>query len=87
MNVFVTRVMSKESIEYLKQHFDVKINEKEKTLSKEELLENVSDCDAIMCLLTDIIDKDVIKKAGRAKMHTAAKTAAAYRLPTAAVTH
>jgi len=27
------------------------------------------------------------KKAGRAKMHTAARTAAAYRLPTAAVTH
>lgn len=68
MNVFVTRVMSKESIEYLKQHFNVKINEKEKTLSKEELLENVSDCDAIMCLLTDIIDKDVIVKAGRTKI-------------------
>ncbi|SKA83692.1 glyoxylate reductase [Caloramator quimbayensis] len=68
MNVFVTRVMSKESIEYLKQYFNVKINEKEKTLSKEELLENVSDCDAIMCLLTDIIDKDIIKKAGRTKI-------------------
>ncbi|MCX7885153.1 MAG: D-glycerate dehydrogenase [Caloramator sp.] len=68
MNVFVTRVMSKESIEYLKQHFDVKINEKEKTLSKEELLENISDCDAIMCLLTDIIDKDVIKKAVKTKI-------------------
>lgn len=66
--VFVTRVMSKESIDYLNEHFEVIVNKEDRTLSKEELIKNISEVDAIMCLLTDNIDKEVIGKAYNTKI-------------------
>lgn len=66
--VYVTRIMSIESIELLKKYFDVEINTEDRTLSKEELIHNISDADGVMCLLTDIIDGEIIESAKNTKI-------------------
>ncbi|MFA9398847.1 MAG: 2-hydroxyacid dehydrogenase [Clostridiaceae bacterium] len=54
-----------EAIELLENHFDVEINPLDRVLDKEELIEKVKGRDAVLCLLTDNIDEEVFKAAGR----------------------
>lgn len=62
--VYVTRRIPDEAIELLEKQFDVEVNPEDRVLSKEELLENVKGMDAVLCLITDNIDKEVIEAAG-----------------------
>jgi len=62
--VYITRRIPDEAIELLEEHFDVEINPEDRVLLKEELLEKVKGKDAVLCLITDNIDKEVFEAAG-----------------------
>ena len=58
--VFVTRKIPDSGIKILKECCDVRIYPKNKVISRKELIKGVKWCDALLCLLTDTIDKEVI---------------------------
>ncbi|MDZ7343615.1 MAG: D-glycerate dehydrogenase [candidate division KSB1 bacterium] len=65
MKIFVTQPIPQAGLELLRQaypHFE--INPEERVLSRVELLENIKGCDAILSLLTDKIDAEVLEAAG-----------------------
>lgn len=67
--VFITYQIPDSGIELLrKKGFDIEIYSKEKLISRQELLCKVKDADAIISLLTDKIDKDVIDKMKRCRI-------------------
>lgn len=63
--IFVTREIPQVGIKKLKdQGYRVIIHRGENPLSKKELAKNVKEIDALLCILTDQIDKTVIEAAG-----------------------
>lgn len=63
--VYVTRLIPGEGIELLrKKGFQVDINPEDKVLSGPELKNAIKGYDAVLCLLTDKIDGDVLDAAG-----------------------
>ena len=63
--VYITRRIPDEAIELLEEHFDVEVNPQDRILLKEELLEKVKGKDAVLCLITDNIDKEIFEAAGK----------------------
>jgi lactate dehydrogenase-like 2-hydroxyacid dehydrogenase len=63
-NVYVTRIIPQAAIDLLKEKFDVKVNPDDRVLSHGELVEKVRGRDAVLCLLTDTIDREVYESAG-----------------------
>lgn len=59
--VFVTRSIPSIAVELLKEHFQVEVNEEERSLTKEELREKFREAHGVLCLLTDNIDEELIK--------------------------
>jgi glyoxylate reductase len=45
----------------LEEKFDVEVNPYDRVLYKEEIVDGVKDKDALLCLLTDAIDRDIIE--------------------------
>ncbi len=63
--IFITKKIPEAGIKLLKEKdYAIKINPQNKTLSKKELIKNIQDVDALLCLLTDKIDAEVINAAG-----------------------
>lgn len=62
--VFVARPIPEVGVEMLKEKHEVVINPENKVLSKEELKSAVKGVDAILSLLTDKIDEEVLESAG-----------------------
>lgn len=62
--IYVTRKIPDEAIELLEEHFDVEINLQDRVLLREDLLEKVKGKDAVLCVITDNIDKEVFEAAG-----------------------
>ncbi|MEF8834917.1 MAG: D-glycerate dehydrogenase [Candidatus Thermoplasmatota archaeon] len=60
MEIFVTRKIPDIGIKKLKERHDVEVSQKSRNLTKEELIEGVKGKDAILCLLTDTIDEEII---------------------------
>ncbi len=60
MKVFVTRKIPGDAIKRLKKHFTVRVYPKDEKIPRKELLKGVKWCDALLCLLTEKIDKQVI---------------------------
>jgi lactate dehydrogenase-like 2-hydroxyacid dehydrogenase len=60
--ILITRKLIPTSEEYASKIFDVKFNNEDKNLTKEELIEKSRDCDGILSSLTEKIDSDVISK-------------------------
>lgn len=58
--VFVTRKIPQSGIKLLQKSCQVKIYPKDQVIPKKELLTEVKQCDALLCLLTDKIDKEII---------------------------
>ena len=58
--VFVTRVIPKRGIQLLRKHFLVKVYPKDQIIPRKELLKEVKQCDALLCLLTEKIDAEVL---------------------------
>lgn len=66
--VFITRDVPSRVIETLKEDFHVEVNPHDRELTKEELAEAVKEKDALLCLLTDTIDAQVLDAADRLKI-------------------
>lgn len=66
--VFVTREIPDAGIKLLKKHCQVRISQKDQAIPRKELLRGVKWCDALLCLLTDKIDKEVIEANPRLKV-------------------
>lgn len=63
--VFVTRQIPGDSLEkFKKEGYDLTISDVNRPLTPEEFLEGSKNCDAILCLLTDKIEGDVIDAIG-----------------------
>lgn len=60
MKVFVTRRIPEKGLKMLEEHYKVSVNPHDRVLTKEEIIEGVKDADALLCLLTDTIDREVI---------------------------
>lgn len=66
-NIFITRRIPQAAIDLLSSYFEVSINPFERNLSRAELIEHVRDMDALLCQLTDPIDKGLMDAAPRLK--------------------
>lgn len=67
--VYLTRPdIPHEALEKLKQHCDVTIFPHERPVDHESLLKGVVDKDALLCMLTDKVDKDVIVAGNKLKI-------------------
>jgi len=64
--VYVTRIIPQPGLDILHENLtDVRINEEDHLLSREELLENVKGLDGLLPLLTEQIDGEVMDTAGK----------------------
>lgn len=61
--IYITRRVPQPGIDLLAD-YDVKIWESDEAIPREELIKNITGVDALFCMLTDIIDKDVLDAAG-----------------------
>ncbi|KAI4455881.1 2-hydroxyacid dehydrogenase-related [Holotrichia oblita] len=66
--VYVTREINPEALNLLKENCEVTSWTGSSPVPRAELLKNVSDVDALFCLLTDKIDKDLLDKAKKLKV-------------------
>lgn len=58
--VFVTRKIPETGLQLLRKHFQVRVYAKDQVIPRKDLIRGVKWCDALLCLLTDKIDKEVI---------------------------
>ena len=56
----MTRMIPKKGIQLLRRHFLVKVYPKDQAIPRKELLKEVKQCDALLCLLTEKIDKEIL---------------------------
>ncbi|MCS7185272.1 MAG: D-glycerate dehydrogenase [bacterium] len=66
--VYVTRIIPEEGLGILKRDYDVEIWKKDMPIPKSELIKKVKDVDALLSLLTDTIDAEVMDAAPRLKV-------------------
>lgn len=63
-NVYVARKIPQQTIDDLRQFHDVEVNPRDRALTRDELLRAVQGRDAVITLLTDTIDDEVLDAAG-----------------------
>src|SRR5690349_18368124 len=66
--IYVTRMLPEPSISKLRDYFEVSINPDDRVLEKQELIDNLKNKDALLCLLTDTIDKTVLDANNKLKV-------------------
>jgi D-3-phosphoglycerate dehydrogenase len=62
--VYVARMIPQETIDELRKHFEVLVNTEDRALTKAELKERAKGCDAIVSLITDTIDGELLDAVG-----------------------
>ena len=69
MKVFITREIPEPGIELLKRiGFEVSIYKKDKPIPRKDFINEIKNCDAVITLLTDKVDKEVIDKMKNCKV-------------------
>ena len=68
MEIFVTRKIPEKGLQLLEKHHNITINEKERPLTKEEIIQGIKGKQGLLCLLNDAIDKDIIQSNPSLKM-------------------
>jgi lactate dehydrogenase-like 2-hydroxyacid dehydrogenase len=63
-SVYVTRMIPQPNLDELRRHFEVEVNPEDRVLTPDELKEKVRGRDAVISLLTDTIDGEVLDAAG-----------------------
>ena len=63
-SVYITRMIPQENIDELRKHFDVDVNPEDRALTKPELKQKAKGRDAIVSLITDTIDGELMDAAG-----------------------
>lgn len=66
--IFVTRALPEVALDKLRAHFEVTVNPDDRVLLKSEIIENIRDKDALLCLLTDAIDSQVFEAGQKLKV-------------------
>lgn len=66
--LFLTRMIPQPGIDLLKEVFEISCNHEDRALSRQELIAGVQDANALLCLLTDSIDREVMDAAPRLKV-------------------
>ncbi len=66
--VYITRWIPESAIKILKERCSVRVNKENRQLKKKEIIDSIQDVDAILSLLTDTIDKEVIDSAKNLKI-------------------
>lgn len=65
VKIYVTRRIPEKGLEMLREKFgEIEVNPHDRVLERSELLEKVKGTDAVLCLLTDKIDDEVLEAAG-----------------------
>ncbi|MGA2080181.1 MAG: D-glycerate dehydrogenase [Holophaga sp.] len=64
---FVTRRIPDAGLDLLRRHCEVILNEEDRPVTRQELLQGVSQVDGVLCLLTDRIDGEVMEAARSVK--------------------
>ncbi len=77
LEAYVTRVIPQPGIDLLREHMNVTVNDGDRPLTADELKEYASSHDALVTLLTDWIDRDVLE-AGRDRLKIVANVAVGY---------
>jgi len=67
-SIFVTRALPESSLNKLREYFEVFVNPDDRVLEKQEIISNIKNKDALLCLLTDMIDKTVFDAGNRLKV-------------------
>lgn len=62
-NVYVTRALPEGALAKLRETCDVEVNPHDRVLTKEELIAAVAGRDAVLCLITDKVDEDILRAA------------------------
>ncbi len=68
MKIFVTRSIPEPGLKLLEKHHQVEVNPYDEVLTKEEIIKGVKGKDGLLCLLTDLIDAEVINSEPKLKM-------------------
>ncbi|UCG70200.1 MAG: D-glycerate dehydrogenase [Thermoplasmata archaeon] len=68
VRIYVTRSLPSPGIEMLKERYEVEVNPHDRVPTKEEIVTAVKDKDALLCLLTDPIDREVIDAGSNLKI-------------------
>jgi glyoxylate reductase len=63
--VLLTRILPQPGMDVLKKYTELHVHEKDEAIPRERLIEHVADKQGLICLLSDVIDEEVIQ-AGRA---------------------
>ncbi|NLH92889.1 MAG: D-glycerate dehydrogenase [Candidatus Cloacimonetes bacterium] len=63
--IFITRNIPQPALDRLAEVFDISIHANDKAIGRQQLMEAVKDMDALLCLLTDSIDKELLEAAPR----------------------
>jgi len=66
--VLITRKILAEAMNYLQEHVDYEIGAADRTPTKQEIIEKITDKEGLLCWLVDPIDKDVIDSARSLKI-------------------
>ncbi|HUT82054.1 MAG TPA: D-glycerate dehydrogenase [Candidatus Bathyarchaeia archaeon] len=65
-SVFLTRKIPQKAIDYILSHdIDLEMNQEDRVLTKEEIMEGVKGKEVLICLLTDTIDTEIMDYAGK----------------------
>lgn len=67
-SIFVTRTLPKPGLDKLSEHFDITLNPNDRVLEASEIIEQIHNKDALLCLLTDTIDKAIIDAGNKLKV-------------------
>lgn len=68
MKVFVTSKVPEKIYKRLEDNFELIYNNSEKPLTKAEIIEKIEDAEALLCPLSDKIDREIIEKSNNLKI-------------------
>jgi len=66
--VFLTSTIPEKGIQLLSDHYTVRLDRGKKWLTKAEIMDSIHDAAALVCLLTDTIDREIIDAARNVKI-------------------
>ncbi len=67
--IYITREIPEEAVKFLKNKgFEVTVNKKDRPVTRKELLTNLRESDAVIPMLTDKFDKELIDKITRCRV-------------------
>jgi D-3-phosphoglycerate dehydrogenase len=68
MKIFVTRKIPEPGLDILRKHHKVEINPYDRVLSKADIIQGLKGKNGLLCLLTDLIDEEVLNSEPKLKM-------------------